>query len=53
MCKEYEDWITITREHYRRLAVRGWTAGLLFMSAGDYRQALDSLDRALGIEPLQ
>ncbi len=52
--QDFEDWLTVTREHYRRLAVRGWT-GLAagFEAQQDYRQALDSLEQALSLNPLQ
>ena len=52
--QEFEDWITVTREHYRRLAVRGWTSLVSYQVArSDYQQALDSLDRALVLNPFQ
>jgi DNA-binding SARP family transcriptional activator/predicted ATPase len=52
--QEFEDWMTVTREHYRRLAVRGWTTLSSHQEAQeDYRQALNSLDRALRLNPLQ
>jgi DNA-binding SARP family transcriptional activator len=50
----FEDWLTVTREHFRRLAMRGWTAlAAWYETQGDFRHALDSLDRALALNPLQ
>lgn len=50
----FEDWLTVAREHYRRLVVRGWTAlAAAQEERQDYRQALESLERALALNPLQ
>jgi DNA-binding SARP family transcriptional activator len=50
----FEDWLTVAREHHRRLAVRGWTSlAALHEAALDYRPALESLERALALNPLQ
>ncbi len=50
----FEDWLTVTREHYRRMAIRGWsTLASLYETRGDYQRALETLERALAINPLQ
>jgi DNA-binding SARP family transcriptional activator len=50
----FEDWLTVAREHYRRLAVRGWTAlAALHEEKRAYHAALESLERALALNPLQ
>ena len=50
----FEDWLTIEREHYRRSVVRGLSELARVYEAGqDYGAALNFLDRALAIDPLQ
>ena len=50
----FEDWLTVNREHYRRLAIRGWSAlAGLYETQGDYQRALEKLERALAINRLQ
>lgn len=50
----FDEWVTVQREYYRRLAVRGLTAlSRLHESAQDYAAALASLDRALAFDSLQ
>lgn len=50
----FEDWMTIERERYRRLAHRGFsTLSTYFSLQGDYLSALNCLDRALQLDPLQ
>ncbi len=50
----FEDWAAIERERLRRLAVRGWAAlAGLWEAAGDYRAALEGIERALAFNPLQ
>lgn len=51
---EFDDWAAIEREHYRRLAISGYTRlSHLYELQQAYRPALDALDRALAFEPLQ
>ena len=50
----FEDWATIQRESYRRLAMRGFhLLSKRYESQQNYSAALDAIDRALLIEPLQ
>lgn len=50
----FENWAVTQREHYRRLAVRGYTVlSRLYEGAHSFADALNALDRALLIEPLQ
>jgi len=50
----FEDWLSLERERCHRLAVRGWVAlSALYEEAGEFRAALDALDRALSLDPLQ
>jgi DNA-binding SARP family transcriptional activator len=50
----FDDWLTAKREHYRRLAVRGFAALAKAREAqGDYAAALDALTRALAFDSLQ
>ncbi|MCC6454615.1 MAG: AAA family ATPase [Caldilineaceae bacterium] len=52
--EEYENWIVVEREHYRRLAIRGFQlVSRQHEDAGDYGEALASLSRALAIDPFQ
>jgi DNA-binding SARP family transcriptional activator/predicted ATPase len=52
--EEFENWITVEREHYRRLAVRGFQLiSKQHESAGDNSAALAALSRALAIDPFQ
>lgn len=51
---QFEDWASIERERFQRLAMRGWTAlSLRHESNGQYAQALDAIERALAFSPLQ
>jgi DNA-binding SARP family transcriptional activator/Flp pilus assembly protein TadD len=51
---EFDDWATVERERYRRLAVRGLTAlARLHEAEGNFTAALDALDRALAFDALQ
>lgn len=51
---EFDDWSAVEREHYRRLAISGYTRlSHLYETQQGYRLALDALDRALAFEPLQ
>lgn len=51
---EFDDWAAVTRETYRRLAVSGFTRlSQLYEAQQAYHSALDTLDRALALEPLQ
>ena len=50
----FEDWVIIQREVYRRMAKRGFhLLSKFFESRQNYSDALDAIDRALLIEPLQ
>lgn len=50
----FDDWVTIERERYRRMAIRALTTlSAWHESQQDYSQALDFLDRALQTNPLQ
>jgi DNA-binding SARP family transcriptional activator/predicted ATPase len=50
----FEDWLIIQREMYRRLALRGFhLLSQLYEKLQNYSAALDAIDRALLIEPLQ
>jgi DNA-binding SARP family transcriptional activator/Tfp pilus assembly protein PilF len=50
----FEDWVTIQREVYRRLAKRGFhSLSKFYESQQNYSAALNAIDRALLIEPLQ
>ncbi|MBI5053970.1 MAG: AAA family ATPase, partial [Chloroflexi bacterium] len=50
----FDDWVTVQREHYRRLAVRGFTAlAKQHEAEKNYREAIDALSRALAFDPLQ
>jgi len=50
----FDDWVTVQRERYRRLAVRGFTA-LAKQHEAEKRfdEAMDALARALAFDPLQ
>ncbi|MCP4536430.1 MAG: AAA family ATPase [Chloroflexi bacterium] len=51
---EFDDWATVEREHYHRLAVRGLIRlGQLYEARRDFRAALEALDQALAFDPLQ
>lgn len=51
---QFDDWASVERERYQRLAVRGLTAlSRLHEAAGDYTAALDAIDRALAFSALQ
>lgn len=51
---EYEDWITVEREHYRRLAINGFaTLSRRRESAGEFHAALAALQQALTIDSFQ
>jgi DNA-binding SARP family transcriptional activator len=50
----FDDWATVERERYRRLAVRGLTQlSGLHEADGNFTAALDALDRALAFDALQ
>jgi DNA-binding SARP family transcriptional activator len=50
----FEDWVTIQREMYRRMAKRGFhLLSQFYEQQQNYQAALDAIDRALLIEPLQ
>lgn len=50
----FDDWVAVQREHYRRLAVRGFTAlAKQHEAEKNYREAIDALSRALAFDPLQ
>jgi DNA-binding SARP family transcriptional activator/Tfp pilus assembly protein PilF/DNA-binding Lrp family transcriptional regulator len=50
----FEEWLTVEREHYRRLFMRGLQAlAQLYEAANDFRAAIDVLERALAFNPLQ
>jgi DNA-binding SARP family transcriptional activator len=51
---EFESWMTVERERFRRLALRGW-AGLsrAYAARQDYPRALETLERALAFDFLQ
>jgi DNA-binding SARP family transcriptional activator/predicted ATPase len=52
--EEYEHWIAVEREHYRRLAIRGYLrVGQYHEAAGNFGAALDALSAALAIDPFQ
>jgi DNA-binding SARP family transcriptional activator len=52
--EEYEDWIAVEREHYRRLAIRGFQRVSQYYEAQqDYSAALSALSRALLLDPFQ
>ncbi|MEJ2709230.1 MAG: AAA family ATPase [Anaerolineales bacterium] len=50
----FEEWLTVERERYRRLFMRGMQElAQLNKAAGDFHAAIDVLERALAINPLQ
>jgi DNA-binding SARP family transcriptional activator len=50
----FDDWASIERERYRRLAVRGLAAvAALYEAQRQYGPALDALERALAFDALQ
>jgi DNA-binding SARP family transcriptional activator/predicted ATPase len=50
----FEDWVIIQREVYQRLAKRGFhSLSKFYENQQNYSAALDAIDRALLIEPLQ
>jgi DNA-binding SARP family transcriptional activator len=50
----FEDWVTYQRAYYQRLIVRALTRlSQIYQAAGDYQQALDSLEEGLRFNPLQ
>ncbi len=50
----FDDWVAVQREHYRRLAVRGFTAlAKQHEAQKNYREAIDALSHALSFDPLQ
>ena len=50
----YAEWQIAERERYRRLTVHGLTCQAeLYAQAGNYRAAIEALDRALELDPLQ
>jgi DNA-binding SARP family transcriptional activator len=51
---QFDDWASVERERYRRLAIRGLAALSRAQEAkGDLVAALDAIDRALASDPLQ
>ncbi|MBX3010740.1 MAG: AAA family ATPase [Caldilineaceae bacterium] len=51
---EFDDWAATEREYYRRLAVSGFTRlSQLYEAQQAYRSAINALDQALLLEPLQ
>jgi len=51
---EFDDWVMLEREHYRRLAVKGLTTlSQLYEAQQDFRAALETLERALAFDQLQ
>jgi predicted ATPase/DNA-binding SARP family transcriptional activator len=51
---EFDDWAAVERTRYQRLALSGYTRlSRLYEAQHDYRAALDALDHALALEPLQ
>ena len=51
---EYEDWMAVAQEHYRRMAIRGFQAlSRLHEADGQFKPALAALERALRIDPFQ
>ena len=51
---EFDDWVAVEREHYRRLMVTGLARlSQRYEAQQAYRHALTVLDRALAFEPLQ
>lgn len=52
--QEYEDWVTVEAERYRRQAVRALAElSARYEADGDYAGALAALERALAFNPLQ
>ena len=50
----FEEWLTVEREHYRRLYMRGLQEmAQLYEAASDFHAAIEVLERALAINPLQ
>jgi DNA-binding SARP family transcriptional activator len=50
----FDDWVSVQREHYRRLAVRGFTALAKQHEAQKrFDEAIEALSRALAFDPLQ
>jgi len=51
---DFGDWVAVEREHYRRLAIRGYQqVSRGHEAAGDYAAALDALTAALTLDPFQ
>jgi DNA-binding SARP family transcriptional activator/tetratricopeptide (TPR) repeat protein len=50
----FEDWLSAERERYRRLALRGLsTLAHLHEDRGEFPAAIDAIERALALDPLQ
>lgn len=51
---EFDDWLVAQGEHYRRRALRGWVMlAHQHEAAGSFRDALEALEQALALDPLQ
>jgi DNA-binding SARP family transcriptional activator len=51
---EFDDWVAVERERYRRLAIRGHIRlGHQLEARDDFRAALDTLEQALTFDPFQ
>ncbi len=52
--EEYEHWLAVEREHYRRLAIRGYQrVSRHYEDTGDYSAALAAMSNALALDPFQ
>ena len=50
----FDDWLTVERERFRGLAVRGWSAlAQQYEQGGRFGAALDALAHALALDPLR
>lgn len=50
----FEEWLVVTREHYRRLIIRAWTMLSQIQEKNtNFKAALEALERALAFDQLQ